>query len=489
MMQKLMKEVPDLGYMSIWTNDSGAGYEHTKSLYVGRNGGAYLIREWKNDEEIARLAGENILRFLRTLRDAASEINPEFRVITRLESFYGEHETVWAGLGDRVDVESFSVMARGWDLPYVHPKYNDIKEVSGTLYQNFFDAKEIPILKDLESRGGAAHIFYSHGPFAMFDPLFGIPYPWLTYQRLKSMYKGGVSYIAHTGGINPPNLAPYCINHEVARIFQFDPEINIDETVMQIAREWVGEKYAKELVEVWKLLEEAILAYPIPVIMFSSYGFPWYRLWVRPYVPNIEAIPEKERSYYEDFMCTTPHNPQNVDLMKDVLFELTDQKRCEEAVKRIDNNLWEPIQKAIDHLQKTYDEIPQDSQAKKVFYDQLERTKVLKIWFKTMRSVAAWIAGVHGYIETTDPKEKVRYKNMVKEMMLMEIENSKELIEFFNRTKISFMAVSEFGETPLIYGDNLVGNLKKKIKLMEEHIDDEPYIDPNYMWRRAEMSV
>ncbi|MBF8297220.1 MAG: hypothetical protein HW389_3765, partial [Bacteroidetes bacterium] len=25
--------------------------------------------------------------------------------------------------------------------------------------------------------------------------------------------------------------------------------------------------------------------------------------------------------------------------------------------------------------------------------------------------------------------------------------------------------------------------LKKKIELMERHRDDEPYIDPNYMWR------
>jgi hypothetical protein len=489
MIQKIMKEVPELGYMSVWTNDSGAGYEHTKSLYVGRNGGAYLIREWKNDDEIARLAGENILRFLRTLRDAASEINPDFRVITRLESFYGEHETVWAGLGNRIDVESFSVMARGWELPYSHPKYNDVKDVSGTLYHNFFDKGEIPIMKDLESRGGVAQIFYSYGPFAMFDPLIGIPYPWSAYEKLKSMHETGVTYTAHTGGINPPNLVPYSINQEVARIFQFDSEMKIDEIVLKIAKQWVGDKNAVKLVEAWKLIEQAIMGYPIPVIMFSTYGFPWYRLWTRPYVPNIEVIPEKERSYYEDFMCTTPHNPQNVDLMKDVLFELTGQKRCELAVERFDKYLWEPLEQAVILLAKMCGELPADSEAHKVFYDQLERTKVLKIWFKTMRSVSAWIAGVHGYLETADEKEKTRYRNMVKDMMKMEIENSKDLIDFIANTKISFMAVSEFGETPLIYGDNLVENLRKKIKLMEEHFEDEPYIDPNYMWRRAELSV
>ena len=43
-LQKLMRAVPDLSYMSVWTNDSGAGFEHTASLYVGRNGGPYMIR-------------------------------------------------------------------------------------------------------------------------------------------------------------------------------------------------------------------------------------------------------------------------------------------------------------------------------------------------------------------------------------------------------------------------------------------------------------
>lgn len=31
-LQKLMRHVPDLSYMSVWTNDSGAGFEHTASF-------------------------------------------------------------------------------------------------------------------------------------------------------------------------------------------------------------------------------------------------------------------------------------------------------------------------------------------------------------------------------------------------------------------------------------------------------------------------
>jgi hypothetical protein len=63
LMDSLMKEIFELGYLAIWSNDSGAGFEYTKSLYVERNRGAYLIREWKSDDKIAEAAASNIIRF------------------------------------------------------------------------------------------------------------------------------------------------------------------------------------------------------------------------------------------------------------------------------------------------------------------------------------------------------------------------------------------------------------------------------------------
>ena len=54
MLTKIVKAAPNIDYMSIWSNDSGAGFEYTSSLYVGRNGGGYVIREFKSDDEIAQ---------------------------------------------------------------------------------------------------------------------------------------------------------------------------------------------------------------------------------------------------------------------------------------------------------------------------------------------------------------------------------------------------------------------------------------------------
>jgi len=317
----------------------------------------------------------------------------------------------------------------------------------------------------------------------MFDPLIGVPYPWLTYEKLNAMASLGVNYLAHLGGINPPTIAPWSVNHEVGRAFQFNRALDIDATVKEIARRWVGSEHADELVQAWRLTEEAIRAYPIPVMLYSIYGFVWFRLWVRPLVPNIEAIPEEARAYYERFMLTTPHNPTRVDLMKDVLFELTTPDRCLKAVERMDTHLWPPLDQAIGLLTTAIGELPEESATRAVFFDQRERLRALRCWFRTQRNVAAWIAGVHGYLEAKDENTKRARRELLRDMIHQEIENTRELLELWETTPVEFMAVSSVGETTFIYGENIGDLLRTKIELMTARQDDEPYIDPDFMWR------
>lgn len=490
MMSKLMQQVPQLGFMDIWSNDSGAGFEHTKSLYVGRNGGAYLIREWKDDAEISRLAGENVIRFLQTLRDAAIAVNPDFRVMTRMESFYGEHETVWQGLGDGIDVETNSLFAVGWRLHYEHPKYPEIKEVSGgSIYQSYVDERELPLLQELHGRNALAHFYFSCGAFIIFEPLLGVPYPRLTYQKIRSMHSAGLDCLAHHGGVYPPNAVPYSVNHEIMRIYSSDPEMDLDQALKRIAKQWAGDQDAALLLKVWKLAEEAVLAFPSTVGLYSTFGFTWYRLWHRPLVPNLQAVPEEERAFYEDYICTTPHNPNNVDLSKDVLFALTTPERCEEDLTRMDENLWPPLDQAIqmlaEHLNSQYQEFEPDN----VLYDQWIRLRALRCWLRTQHSVAAWIAGVHGYMQATEATEKQRYRAMIRTMMEQEIDNSQHLLELWQTAKVEFMAIADKGETPLIYGRRFGENLQRRIQLMQRHMDDEPYIEPDYIEKMAARMV
>jgi len=485
MVDKLMREVPGLGFLCIWTNDSGAGFEHTKSLYVGRNGGAYLIREWKDDNEIARCAGENALRLLRVLRDAGRGSNPEFRVLTRLESFYGEHDTVWAGLGDAVDVETASLIARGWDAPYPHPRYSDRSDVNaGTVYQGRFSREEKQRIEEIGARGALSHYYFTAGPHNLFDPLLGVPYPALAVEKLKMLRAGGVQHLAHAGGSFSPELVPYNVNHEMVRAYQFDADLDIGQEIERLARKWAGDALCGTLCRAWAKIEDAILAFPVIAPLYSTFGFTWYRLWVRPLVPDIEAIPQEERAYYEEFMCTTPHNTNNVDLSRDVLFRLAEPAKCRIDVERIDENLWGPLDEAVELLKNAEPEAADNLATGNVIEDQLVRARALRCWFMTQRNVAAWIACVHGYIDVESGPERKKLSSELATMIEKEIDNTHELIEL-TKSPVEFMALTDQGETPLIHGTNLCELLEKRIKLMKRHMHDEPRIDPDYVERRS----
>ncbi len=497
MITKLLHEVPELGYLVVWTNDSGSGFEHTKSLYVGRNGGPYMIREWKDDEEIARVAGEWVLTFLRGLRDAARKVNPDFRVIARLESFYGEHDTIWRGLGEGVEVETTSLVARGWDMPYTHPRYPDSRQINGgSVYQLQFAKREKVLLADLEGRAATAHFYFAAGPHQMFAPLIGIPYPCLTYRRLKLLWDNGVRHLSQIGGTCPPELVPWNVNHEVLRRFQMNPAMKVEEEVAALARLWVGSGPAKTgdsrpdpgmaqaLVRAWNLAEQAMLAFPNISTLYSTIGFTWYRLWARPLVPNIEAIPREERAYYEDFMCTTPHNPNNVDLSRDVLFHLTTAEKSRVDVERIDAGVWDPLDKAIALVESAAPKADAALGTPNVIADQLVRLKALRCWFMTERNVAAWVAGVYGWMEASSIRARRRHRAMLADMMRKEMANSKALMQLVD-SGVEFMATTDKGETPLMHGRNLKELLQKRVALMERHIDDEPFIDHDYTMRMA----
>jgi len=476
MLAKIMKEIPELEFINIWTNDSGAGFEHTKSLYVGRNGGAYLIREWKDDEEIARLAGENALRFLRILRDTGRKVNREFRVITRMESFYGEHDIITSGLIDNLEIETSSLVQRGWEMPYHHPLYEDQRDINaGSVYQRGFLDGEKDHIKRLKAQGSDTSIYFGYGPHVMFAPLIGIPYPWLTFERLKQLREKGIDKLSHMGGSVPPELAPYNINHKVLRAFQFDPGLDVDHFINNYAQRNAGSQNAEKLVAAWKLAEEAVLAFPNVSSLYSTIGFTWYRLWVRPLVPDIERIRPEKRAYYEDFMCTTPHNPNNVDLSRDVLFRLIDPEKADRMVSRIDTAVWNKIDRAV---------IVLENGEEGIVHDQQIRLRALRSWMMTQRNIASWVYLVYSYLDETDDRKKPEIKSELKETMLREIANMEELLTLFD-AGIEFMSLTSSGETPLVYGDNIRELVINKIDLMTMHMDDEPYIDHSYTERKA----
>jgi hypothetical protein len=179
-------------------------------------------------------------------------------------------------------------------------------------------------------------------------------------------------------------------------------------------------------------------------------------------------------------MCTTPHNTNNVDLSRDVLFQLAKPEHCARVVERMDRGCRPPLDRAIRLLAAAGDAA--------VMRDQRVRLEALQCWLMTQRSVAAWVAGVYGFMAAESRKDKARHRASVRDLVTREIENTKALMRLLD-SDVEFMCVAEGGETPLMYGTNLKALLPKRIRLMERHRDDEPFIDHDYMEKRAGLPV
>lgn len=479
MVQNLLKEVPTIDYMAVWSNDSGAGFEYTSSMYVGRNGGGYVIREWKGDKEIAEAAALNLVRYLRTLRDAGRTINPSFRTLIRLEPFWAEHDHIWRELEDGLDVEVSSLQTKGWGLSYKHPKYPEAREIHQMALYNHFTKDEIPLIHELQKKGSKTDVYFTPGIIWNHEPLIGIAFPWLVYDKLKDMAGAGVETAALLGGAVPQSFAPFNINQELVRAFQADADLDLAAFLKQKAVQWVGPEHADDLVKAWKHSDEACRSFPIPIWIYAGWGV-WYRLAIRPIVPDIEAVPEPDRKYYEDFLLATTHNRTRIDFRYDVGFDLVDPAHASFCVKVMDRDLFPELEKALALLGK----MKQSGKASPACVtDQYDRIRAMKNWYRTQRNVTQWVACVHGYLESNDASAKKEYRSLLKAMVLDEIENAKDLLALWETSKTNWMIVSGVGETTFIYYKNFGELVKKKIALMQGHENDEPRVDPNFQWR------
>jgi hypothetical protein len=449
LMAAMLHEVPDLGFIHIWTNDSGSGFEFVSSLYAGRNGGPYLLREWKNHEEIARAAGRNVLTYYSLLRDESRRVNPAFKVVCDLAPFFVERQYIIPGLGNGLDAGAF-----------------------GSFEPHETTGEE----QALASAGAVVHTRVDCNSTI----INGLPFPGLVHERLTEALRAGSRAILC--GSTPHSLAPYDCNGEVIRAFQWNPKTPLPDILRAAAERWAGDRYAEALVAVWMLSDEAMRGYPADIPM-STFAFPWFRLWIRPFVPDIDAIPEADRAYYERFLLATFNNPARIDLNADMLWTYRTVSEAAERKSRIDAAVLPPLRRGLQVCNEIMSTLPADDPAAPVFDDLRDRVLAAQAYFRTMRNTMAWTEAVHGYREATAEAQRQHYRKLCRDMVEDELDTTRGLLALWRRTTRDVIPVAELGETLHLHGDNFGELLEKKIALMEQHKDDEPRVDPEYMWR------
>jgi hypothetical protein len=446
LLRKIIDAVPDLGFIHVWTNDSGAGFEFVSSLYAGRNGGPYLLREWKDDDTIARAAAGNAMTYYRLLVEEGQCRNRDFRLVCDLGPFYAERKYIIPALGNGIDAGDFAFF----------------EQQSGS-----------PTREAIEATGARVHVKLD----LCGNNVLGVPAPYFVHEQLTQAHTSGAQAVLTN--IAPPSLVPFDINGEVLRMFQLGKRDDLERVIGRCARTWGGPEYAGVVQMLWSLSDLAMRTYPAEIPM-STFGFPWFRLWVRPFVPNIDAIPEVERAYYEEFLLATFNNPARVDLNNDMMWNFLTVGQAGDFKRRMDEGTLRLIGQAID--------LCPDSDAEQgltppALIDLRDRLLAARCFYRTMRNTVAWIESVHGYVQAADDGRKSHFRVLCKDMVDNELANARDLLRLWQTSKVEFMPVSALKESLHIYGTNFGDLLQRKIVLMDRHAGDEPYIDPEYMWR------
>ncbi|MCF3650246.1 hypothetical protein [Synoicihabitans lomoniglobus] len=482
--ERLMEAVPELDYMSVWSNDSGAGFEHTASLYVGRNGGPYMIREWREPEQIAEVAGQSIIDYMENIRSAAAKTNPDFDVILRLEPFKVEHDVIKSRLGGHLGWEGPSMLVHGYDLPYPHPKYPENLGVAGSVLHHWMDASEGPALAESQAQGVDPVLNYSASGLMNHEPLLGMPFPRLLHAKITALREIGTNRASCFGGLPHVTGAPYWPNPVAIQAAQFMPEQSIDTILLQYAEQLVGKDFAPTLDAAWREFEDALIWQP-GVPLYTFIGFCWQRAWDRPFVPDIEAVPAKDREYYERFGCFQHNNPGLNDLGKDVLFDLISQEQGAKMSTDMQRELIPRLRKLIGSLNDTLGKIGTDStdQTAAVFRDLRDRVRGYLHWAVALHNVCAWCANVYGYLDTEDEAERKTFFDQLQATIDLDLVNTQELLDLIETTDTEFMVVSELGNHTFIYGEDLPDLLRRRLKLTAQYRHHPPRIDREIMWR------
>jgi hypothetical protein len=308
--------------------------------------------------------------------------------------------------------------------------------------------------------------------------VLGLPFPSVAAERLRAIRdRGGVAVLA---AVTPASLSPFDINREVIRDIQLGVTDSADASVKRWAHTWAGPALAAELTALWSLSDHAVRAYPDGIPM-STVGFPWFRLWIRPFVPDIDAIPEEERRYFEEYLLATFNNPARVDLNNDMLWNFLTPREAGEKRVHIDQSVLPHFDDARARceavLQRTAGSTPP------VFADLLARLRAGRCFFATMRNTMAWTESVHGFLRATSADERDRCRALCRTMIDHELANTRDLLDLLRTTTVEVIPIATTGESLHAYGLTMPVHLERKIALMERHRNDEPRIDPEYMWK------
>ena len=459
MMAKIMGLVPDLSMVSIFTSDSGAGFDYNPDSYAGANGAGFNARVPLEKRAV---------RFLSIFLEEGRRKNKSFTVhLTSgfspenrrkildlappgiVGSVYGLYD--WEGGLE----EQWGYHQAVWGVP--KPRWN-VRNLdrAAAASDRFADMKE---RFDVAARGGREPIVHAELPTTDYPrPLRYTPHPFETIRLMKDLARLGARRLSAWGVISPRSLVPQDVNRETMKAVNRRIDADPGAIVRGLAERWVGKRHALALVTAWTLCDRAWTRRP----MWNHGGLPKQAL-PGPLVPDLKALKREEIAYYRTVALDdmeliqgqaafVPHeaDERNRDFVLRQLYERETLPMLRRAAATLEAEARRAAPKAAAVLRR---------QAEHILYAYLYQRSHYN-WYEAGRYLS--------------PGPKPGRGRSMRAIVDDEIRVTRQMIRMLRGRQEQFIRTMPSDFMTYEFGPRFVEHLKLRIRVMQAHRNDRP---------------
>jgi hypothetical protein len=451
MMATMMALAPDLAMASIFTSDSGSGFDYNPDTYAGPNGAGFNRRY-----PIERRA----MNFLTLLLEEGRKVNPEFSV------------NLTSGFSPELRARILKIAPEGvvgsvyglydWEGGLEEQwGYHQAMRDPASLDRDAARAERFADMQarfDVAAAGGKSPIVHAELPTYDYPrPLRYTPHPFETIRLMKDNARLGATRLSLWGRISPKELVPWDANMAALRAANDDITADAETLVRRLTVAWAGEAHADALYEAWRLCDRAITTRPLWAHSFTGMkdALPG------PLVPDLERLAPAERAYYRTTMLD--------DLERTNGFGYYVPHQDDEAVRDYvlhtlyESELFPALEQAIALLEG----VQATGDAAAVLAHQRDHIRCFQLW---MRSSYNWFEAGRYIVPGAGQGSGRPLPAIIDD----EIAVTEALIALLDGCHERFLTAFYSDAMPDIPGPSFVNHLKQRIAIMQRHRDDAP---------------
>ena len=459
MMVKMLNLVPDLAMISLFTSDSGAGFDYNPEAYAGPNGAGFN-RGFPLEKRVANflglLAAEGQKRNPNFTVNLTSGFSPEGREKILNASPAGVVGSVYGTYDWEGGLEAhWGYHQAVWGVPKAKWNIRNLDRVAAHADR----VADMQARFDVAARGGRAPIVHAEIPSLDYPrPLRYTPHPFETIRILKDIVNLGATKIAAWGVISPRTLVPHDVNRDAMKAINADIHADAEAVVRRIAVAWVGRRYADVLVAAWRKCDDAWTERPL----WTHNGLSKPAL-PGPLVPDITRLKATEIAYYRTVGLDELERIQGIG--SHIPYEVDERNRDFVLHEMYEKATLPRLRTAASQLERAAHGAP-----KKVAAILRRQAEHIRFAWLIQRSHYNWYEAGRYLAPGARPGRDRSMRQIVDDEMAV----TRALIQLLAGRQEIFMRTMPSDYMTYEFGPGFVDHLAERLKVMQAHRNDRP---------------